>query len=48
MLRQIEKLTHRDCDRQWLKKMQAVADSRGTLPDNMERFMPSFRLDELA
>lgn len=48
MLRQIEKLTHRDHDRLWLKKMQTVADSRGTLPNEIERFMPSFRLDELA
>lgn len=48
MLRQIEKLTHRDHDRKRLKKMQTVADSSGTLPDDVERFMPSFRLDELA
>lgn len=48
MLRKIEKLAHRDHDRQWLKKMQAVADSSGTLPDDVGRFMPSFRLGELA
>jgi hypothetical protein len=48
MLRQIEKFTHTNHDRQWLKKMQTVADSSGTLPDDVERFMPSFRLDELA
>jgi len=48
MLRQIEELAHRGHDRQWLQKMQAVAGSSGALPDDVGRFMPRFRLDELA
>lgn len=36
MLRQIERLTVKDHDRKWLRKMQTVADSSGMLPDDVE------------
>lgn len=48
ILGQIEKMADRDGDRHWLKKMQTVVKTGGTLPNDVERSMRSFRLDELA
>ncbi|MRW90866.1 hypothetical protein GJ699_12775 [Duganella sp. FT80W] len=48
MLKKIAKITHRDQDWHWLKKMQAVADLNGELPDGVEKVLQSFRLSDLA